>query len=1072
MSLYNMIDQAKKIGFFAYVIGLLTTMDDAMAQSILKGQVTDGKGQGVIVTLRIANTNLPVSSSNDDGSFELQVDSTKGALIITGTGIETLHYPFDNIGPHFIEVKRLSYLIENIEVNTGYQSIPKERATGSFEVLNADEIALQVGTNILERLDGMVSGVTFNSSTDRRKHNLSVRGVSTINGPLDPLIIVDNFPYEGDIENIHPDDVENITIMKDAAAASIWGTRAGNGVIVITTKKGRANQGTKVELHAISQITQKTDLWKIPALSPAEYIEAEEFFYKQGAYNTDLLWSDILKTPITPAVNIFHDRARGLLSSQDSVRMIDVLKASDSRNQYNRYFYEPARMQQYSANIRGGEKKMTYAFSLGYQNRESELGNEDVKINLRTQHNYTVNEKIKLDVGAYYTYAKSGGKQRPAFNSVKVNGKNVPYLSFADEAGNALPVYSYLRQDYIDTVGKGMLLDWNYYPLNDYRYSSNKDTREDIMANIGFHYRMFPFLKFTAMYQYQRQRGESELHDEVGSYKMRNLINQYSQIDYDKGTVKRIVPLGGMFSRSTSSLWTQNARFQADFNKKWDRHEVVALVGSEIRQTNENYVPQQPVYGYNPDPYQSQQVDFVNAYPTLVTGEMRVLGGNANEYLQVNRFVSFFGNVAYTFNQRYTASFSTRKDASNIFGLKANDKWNPLWSAGLSWHVHEEEFFDVPWMDRLSLRSTFGYSGNLDPTKTSQSIISYANPNGITTLLPHAVISEVPNNQLRWEKVGMLNIGLDFAIAKGRLSGSLEFYRKKGTDLYAPTLYDYTVRGNYTTVIMNSADMIGKGIDLRLTSVNLNRALGWRTTYIFNIVRNRTAAYHITEASRLGSLIGNGTSITPVVGRPLYSLASYRWGGLDGEGNPQGYLEDDISVDYQKIFNEVSVQGIDKNVVYHGSSTPVYQGSLSNSFSYRGFSLTALLSYRLGYYYRRSTVAYSQLLTQGVGHPDYAKRWKNLGDEELTTVPSMTYPLNENRERFYRYSTPTVSRGDHIYLEFINVDYRIPTSRWRQGWPVINVFVNISDLGHLWRKDRTEVLDNRMSFSVGGRINL
>lgn len=1056
------------IPFFLF-LNLLNT--ELQGQTIIKGRVVDDEGVAARVTLvdRITGNG---TSSDDRGHFELQVREIPGDLIISGIGIDSLYYKYKDIGPYWIVVTRQENILKEVEINTGFQRIPKERATGSFEILTEKAISAQVGTNILDRLDGMVSGVTFNSTVDRRTYNINVRGVSTINGPLDPLIVVDNFPYDGDIENIHPDDVESITILKDAAATSIWGARAGNGVIVINTKKGKINQPTVIDLNVVSRVTQKTDLWKQQVMSPSEYIEAEEFYYSKGGYSLDLLWSDILKTPVTPAVSVFNDRAKNIISSQDSMERINALRENDSRFQYDRYFYKPARMRQYTTNIRGGEKNVMYSFSLGYQTNEGELGGTENKINLRMNQNFILNDKIKLDVAAYYTQAKTGGEQRPAYNNIKINGKTVPYLSFADDDGNPIPIYSQLRKDYVDTVGQGMLLDWNYYPLVDYKHSNQTSKREDLTANLSLHYQILPFIKLSAMYQYQHQNTEAEQYNSEQSFAMRNLINEFSQIDYVEGTVNRIVPQGGRLNRSNTLVYSQNARFQLDFDYKWQKHAWTALLGNEIRQSNEDYIPHSTMYGYNPDPFQYQLIDPVNHYPTLVTGEKKTLGGYSSQYTQVNRFVSFYGNAAYNYNDRYTVSFSARKDASNIFGLSANDRWSPLWSSGIGWHLHREDFFNISWLDQLSLRGTIGYSGNVDPSKTSRTIIAYGVPNSITTIRPYASVSEFPNNELRWEKVQMTNLALDFSVGKGVLSGSLELYRKHGKDLYAPTFYDYTVRGYYTTVIMNSANMIGKGIDLRLNSINMNKSFRWSTMYILNLVKNHTSAYHITEASRLATLVGNGKSITPVVGKPLYSIASYRWAGLDESGNPVGFLGDDLSTDYQKIFNELSLgSGTDKNVVYHGSSMPVYQGSMSNTFEYKGLSLTAVLSYRLGYYYRRSTISYSQFLNTGLGHSDFANRWKEPGDEGLTTVPSIIFPVNENRDRFYANAEPTVSRGDNIYFQFINLSYTIPKTS-RRRWPKGNVFLNLSDLGYVWRKDNTELMDTRMSISIGTRINL
>src|SRR5690606_28060105 len=231
--------------------------------------------------------------------------------------------------------------------------------------------------NILDRLDGVTSGRIFNTNNNRQlgQSDTQIRGRATPFANSDPLIIRDNFPYEGEISNISPNDIENITMLKDAAAASAWGARAGNGVIVITTKGGRIGNKTKVEINTNLTISEKPDLYYTPQLSAAEYIEVEQFLFNQGLYNVAI---NNGFTPLSPAVEVFAKARSGLIGSADSLSSIRQLATYDSRAELLRHYYRTGVNQQYQASLSGGEGNHSYFFSAGYdKNLESNVTNKN-----------------------------------------------------------------------------------------------------------------------------------------------------------------------------------------------------------------------------------------------------------------------------------------------------------------------------------------------------------------------------------------------------------------------------------------------------------------------------------------------------------------------------------------------------------------------------------------------------------------------------------------------------------------------------------------------------------------------
>ncbi len=349
-----------------------------------------------------------------------------------------------------------------VTANTGYQSVKPNEINGSLFVVDNKTLNEQTSPNILKRLDGVASGVLFDTKQtgDKKKLNLSIRGLSTINAPVDPLIVLDNFIYEGNIDNINPNDIESITILKDAAAASIWGARAGNGVIVITTKKGHFNQKLKIEVNSAVTITKKMDLFSLPQISVSDYVDVEQYLFSKGFFNNTITegeasWGN--RPALTPGVEILLNRKYGLISASDSATQMNALKAIDSRDQYNKYFYQDAITQQYSLNLSGGSGNNAWLVSGGYNRLLSDVKAKSDKANVRVENSFKPIKNLQINLGIYYTNANSsnGGL---GYNSVTINGRTVPYLKFADDNGNPLPIDMY-RHGYIDTVGAGRLLN-------------------------------------------------------------------------------------------------------------------------------------------------------------------------------------------------------------------------------------------------------------------------------------------------------------------------------------------------------------------------------------------------------------------------------------------------------------------------------------------------------------------------------------------------------------------------------------------------------------------------------------
>jgi TonB-dependent starch-binding outer membrane protein SusC len=417
---------------------------------------------------------------------------------------------------------------------------------------------------------------------------------------------------------------------------------------------------------------------------------------------------------------------------------------------------------------------------------------------------------------------------------------------------------------------------------------------------------------------------------------------------------------------------------------------------------------------------------------------------------RLSRFVSLYANGAYTYLSRYTVSMSARKDGSNLFGVNTNDKWQPLWSAGLRWQLSQEKFAPLKKLLQLQLRLTYGVSGNVDLSKSAITTIGYL-LNSPYTQTPQAIIDRFANPELQWEKSYMLNAGLDFSLVSNRLSGSVEFYHKKADNLFGNAPIDYT-GGAGGTITKNVAAMKGDGIDLVLNGVIIQKPFKWMMQLIYSRYKDKVTDYYLTSLEGRNFISLGRPRISGLEDRPVYSIFSYAWAGLDAtNGDPQGILDGTISTDYTRLTREPMVG----DLTYQGPALPVHYGSIGNTFSWKNLELSVRMMYKLGYYFRRQSVEYGSLFNLRAGHQDYTKRWQKPGDELLTDVPSIRFPANSNRDAFYGGSETLVEKGDHIRLSYVSFAYNI-----RSGAAINQVIKNlriygmVNNLGVIWRANQ------------------
>jgi len=984
--------------------------------------------------------------TDSNGNFRVLTTDTSGTLLISHIGYQTVKVNFSRreAGPFSIKLESNGVELEEVHVNTGYQTLPKERSTGSFVQVDNELLNRRVSTNILDRLDGVTSGLIFNNNGNKqaRQSEIQIRGRATLFANADPLVVVDNFPYEGDISNINPNDVASITVLKDAAAASAWGAFSGNGVIVITTKQGQLKSAPKVGFNANVNIAQKPDLFYTPQLTSGEYIDIEQFLFQRGAYNNTI---NNGYAPLSPAVEIFLKGRSGLISSNDSLEMISKLKDIDVRDQLLEHLYQNSINQQYQLNVSGGSQNQRYYFSAGYdKNLPSQIRNSSERITLNASNTYFfLNGKLELFSNILYTAGKS--KTIPSFSPA------YPYDQIADEEGNALRIVRDLRFSYIDTAGNDRLLDWSYRPLDELRnnYQFSQTDANNYRINLSLGYDVLPHLKAKVLYTYQKSNNVGFNHYDSRSYYTRHLINMYSTVNWQDGSVSSAVPYGSIRIDNIGESSNKSGRFQLDYNDAWGRNEIAAITGIELRD-GDNMRSSYGLYGYNTETATNQNtaVNFNELYPIYYRNTTGRVPTNTSQSGSTDRFVSMFFNGSYTYDTKYILSASARKDESNLFGVKANQKGIPLWSAGLAWILSNEDFYKSSWLTNLKWRATYGYTGNVD-----KSISAYLTAlRGGLAQMYNAYYTEIvnpPNPSLKWERVKNLNLGVDFAIFDNRISGSVEYWLKEGIDLIgdspiAPQTGIVLFRGN-------SAHTRTKGLDLVLNTVNTKGLLKWNTDFLLNYNNDKVVTYDVESGTNYSVVSSNAGS--PLVGYPLYGLFSYRYAGLNNEGSPQGVLDNEVSTNYSAIRNSMNRE----NLVYHGSAVPTTFGSLRNSFSIRGFELSFNILFKLGYYFRReslnNTAIYAINSSGAYMQPDYDRRWKQPGDELFTQVPALVYPSVLNRSSLYQYADILVEKGDHVRLQ----DFRMGYTFYRSAvlpFSRLHCYTYVNNVGVLWRANK------------------
>ncbi|WP_162558746.1 SusC/RagA family TonB-linked outer membrane protein [Robertkochia solimangrovi] len=989
----------------------------------VSGKITDSEGIPLTGVTIMTMDGIYGVTSDFEGIFEMNVPVDTKEIIVNYIGFKTQKIDLTNIQ----DLRNLNIsLIEDINeldevVVTGYQTLAKERAVGSFSQVNEEQIQMRPATgNIIERIEGTVAGLNIDS-----EGAVTIRGGSSINLSNQPLIVVDGFPIaDNSLQAINPEDVKSINILKDASAASIWGVRASNGVIVITTKKGNKDQKLTIRASAFTSITEKIDYSDIGLLSTSDQIDMELEILEKNWYNESTFRTYLTNSNSFSLVNEAMVYKLGMAPNGDVWTQsqfddyINSLRTRSAEEDWQKYLLRNATNATYNISLStGSEKNTTYASLVYNLNKEAAIGNADNRIIFNINDTYHFSDKLEFNAAliATLTNATYNGTDYRAILAEDA------YNSLVDEYGNTIQYSPYYHrwatQERSDITG----ISQYYNELDQIRANDNSSQGVNIRSRFGLKATLIDGLDFRSNFQYEKGFSETDEFQSMDHYDQRDRIGKL----YVDGVYQ--LPLGTryLYRRNTFDAWY--FRNTLNFDKTFGKHAITLFAGTDItRRTSEGIKDRK--YGYDKQTRIHVPVDEA----ALQGREYRDWRGfryyEGNAFTNANsdvREMSWYGNAAYEFNKKYSLNGSFRIDQKNLFGSDPKYRYKPLWSAGVAWNLNNEDFFNVSWVNRLRFRATIGINGNASESSSPYAQAApylYAYGRSYSYL----DLTSPPNPQLRWESTRVTNYGLDFNLFNNRVGGSIEYYIKNSTDLLGNRALDPT--NGFNSAEVNYASMTNKGIE-----VTLNADIVRSKDFIWNV--NANISYNKNEVTDLE--IGE-QSVRDIirygkfeVGEPLYNVWSYNYAGLDNAGNVLLHNNDGTTKSWQDGATE-------EELINQGVLIAPWYGGLTNTFRFKGFDLTANLVYKFGNVFNHN---------YGIGYDTrnthmfdvWKDRWMQPGDEATTRIPKLAYngvnPYNGETERsnysssadhFWQYSQDNILPGGFIRVRDIILGYTLP----------------------------------------------
>lgn len=1002
----------------------------------ISGVVVDENNQpvpGALLSIKESNRK---GLTNLDGSFNLWLDAHEKTLVVASLGMKSQTHEVQNRTDWRIQLLPDEINLAGVVV-TGYQTLSKERATGAFDIVNPGDLKGKLQTDVVSRLEGQAAGLV------QQKGNFFVRGIATLRGGAEgykPLIVVDGLPFEGDLESIHPATIKNVTILKDAAAASIYGARAANGVIVVSTIEGDNKGKTSVTYDATIKFTPKTDFSHLNRLSTSELVDLQVygFQFNRGTYE-NLPPREF----VNPVLEQLYRHKSGLISHEELQTALNGFRKLDNRRQLEDFYTRIGIMNQHNLSISGGNERNRYALTLNYLSDKL-----TTKYQSEKRYGFTLRDNLKFfnwlsaDLGVAGSFTRSKGDN--GMGSYYDAYTSYPsYYMLYDTNGNILNLPTNKSTAELERLKSIGLNDETYSPITNRAQQQYRNNENYYRVQAGVKVKFTDYLNLDVKFQSENKSLKNEQEYGKNSYFVRKMVNNAAQYDSNTDELTLNVPQGGQLNQTRGDVQSYTFRTQLNFIKETGRHFVTAIAGAERRQVKSTA---SSIYHMG---YDHNSLGFKPINPLILNplSGTESLSGNFSWvstdynylYEREDRYVSFYANASYSLDSKYDLTGSLRIDQSNLFGTDPKYQYRPLWSLGGSWHAHKEKVFQNQrsWLDKLSFRLTYGIGGNVPkdagPYLTLKALRynSWLNEFGSS-------IKNPANPTLRWEKTGTLNFGIDFAIFAHRLSGSIDLYNKRTNDLLANRNADPTL--GWSQVMLNYGSMYNRGIEVKLHSRNIEtKDFRWTSALTFSYNKNK-----LTNVEDADATVFNYTNgYASVKGYPLGAVFSHRYAGLSGEnGKPLYYTKDGAET-------TAYIDNID-DLVYSGTRIPRFTSSLTNTLSYKSFDLSFMFVYYGGHVLRNEAAPYLATAPTTNINREILNAWRQPGDELRNGVtPAITGSrLNTDNDLHPWYSADThVIKGDYIKLRDISLTYNFDRNlvgRW--GFSALNVTLQVQNL--------------------------
>ena len=1006
----------------------------------IRGVITD-KGNEPLpgVTVLLKGTSIG-TASNTKGEFVLEVTGSVDSLVVTFVGMKTQYVKL--LPDKDLYRIRMEYDVEEMKevVVTGYQTISRKRSTGAITSVDADKIMRPGVLSIDQMLEGQIPDMMFmsNSGEVGVVPKIRIRGTSTLIGNRESLWVVDgivlqdpvnispeelnNPDYVNRIGNaiagLNPQDIERLDILKDAAATALYGAKAANGVIVITTKKGHIGKpiisyNMNVSYKRRPRYTDR----QIDLMNSKERME----------FSKDLVDSGY-KFPggmnMVGYEGLVNQLYRGALTYDEFTKQVQYLECLNT--DWFDLLTEDAFSHQHTVSISGGTETVRYYSSVGYAKDNDVIkGNNNERYTVALNLNADLSPRISTSLGI------NGN-----VTSREYSQDEIAPLDYAYNTSRAIPVFDENGDYYYYQSSGGTANSFRYNILNELDNSSYDQEGASISFNMTLNVKFTDYLNASVVGSYSTSNTDIEGWWGEKSHHVALLRqSEYGDAPAKGDDSESALPFGGELATNSTRNRNYMLRVQLNLDKYFgqDKHNVNASVGYEVSSTKYKG-NSSTMRGYYKDRGKQFSITTLNDYPAFKAW----LEANAYPTISDNltNLLSAYATVSYSYQSFFTLNGNVRFDGSNKFGDQSNDKLLPIWSLSGNYTISEHEWLQRSWIDYIMLKASFGYQGNMLEGQSPTMIIKQLP----TDPLYNELVSELsvyPNPHLKWEKTSSFNGGLTFSLFKRRLQMEASVYYKRTKDAFL-TKQISTVNG-LEEYVVNSGNVKNSGYSIAATIIPVEtRDFNWILATSFSNVFNKVETLPGAEQFELNNFL-NGTAL--VKGKPVGTFYSYKFVGL----NPtNGYpIFDDMQERQEEL------EGLTKYDVYTrvlkatGNREPTMSGSINNTFRYKNWRLNMNLAYSLGSKIRLFKLFDSNaFLPENNVRREFVKRWRKTGDEKNTVIPTPNCywthysslgekipTIANNSLDMYNYSDIRVVSGNYLKCSTMSLTYEFPMEK-------------------------------------------